>query len=316
MDNLDIAVLIPCHNEEATVGRVVEQFREVLPLARVYVYDNNSTDRTIEYAIKAGAVVYSEPLQGKGNVVRRMFADVEADIYILVDGDATYHAPGAPDMVKRLVNDNLDMVTGRREEAAEAAYRPGHQLGNYLLTGMVRLIFGTRVSDMLSGYRVMSRRFVKSFPAHSRGFEIETELTVHALEMRMAMAEVPGPYAARPEGSESKLNTYRDGIRILSTIVNLVRDERPLLFFGLASLLAMIFSFGLGIPVILDYLETGLVPRFPTAILSTGMALVGLILFTAGLILDSVVRGRREIKRFHYLALSRYLGTSGNNVNG
>lgn len=300
---MDIAVLIPCYNEAATIEGVIVAFRRELPDATVYVYDNNSTDETAARAEQAGAVVCSESLQGKGNVVRRMFADVEADIYILVDGDGTYHAPGAPEMVRTLLDDKLDMVTGKRESTDEAAYRPGHQLGNRVLTGLVARIFGTGVSDMLSGYRVMSRRFVKTFAAHSSGFEIETELTVHALEMRMAMTEVPGPYDSRPEGSQSKLNTYRDGVRILRTIVNLVRDEKPLLFFTSVAMITLLTAIGLAVPIFLEYLETGLVPRFPTAILSTGLALVAMIAFTAGLILDSVVRGRRELKRMHYLAL-------------
>lgn len=302
---MQIAVLIPCHDEAATVGSVIRDFRAALPEAVIYVYDNNSSDATAALAEEAGAVVRRETLQGKGNVVRRMFGDIEADVYVLVDGDDTYHAAGVPEMVRMLVDDNLDMVTGKRESTDQAAYRPGHQLGNRVLTGLVARIFGTGVSDMLSGYRVMSRRFVKTFAAHSTGFEIETELTVHALEMRMAMAEVPGPYKSRPEGSESKLNTYRDGVMILRTIVNMVRDERPLLFFGSAAVVTLLLAIGLAGPVFIEYLETGLVPRFPTAILSTGLVLVAIIAFTAGLILDSVVRGRRELKRMHYLGMQR-----------
>ncbi|PWC84436.1 glycosyl transferase [Azospirillum sp. TSH100] len=298
-----IAVLIPCYNEEAAIGKVVQDFRAALPDAVVYVYDNNSKDRTVEVAQAAGAVVRREPLQGKGNVMRRMFADIEADVYVLVDGDDTYHAPSAPELVKRLWDEQLDMVNGARVTEIVAAYRPGHRFGNLVLTGMVAKIFGSRIGDMLSGYRVFSRRFVKSFPALASGFETETELTVHALELRMPIAEVKTPYKDRPPGSHSKLNTIRDGIRILRTIIILVKEERPLPFFSAAFGLLALLSVILGVPVIATYFQTGLVPRFPTALLATGLMLLAFLSLTCGLILDTVTHGRREAKRMSYLSL-------------
>lgn len=303
---MQIAILIPCYNEAVTIKSVVRDFRMALPNASVFVYDNNSTDKTALLAEEAGGLVRSESVQGKGNVVRRMFADIEADIYVLIDGDGTYDIPAAQRMIQTLVDHNLDMVTGKREMTAMSAYRLGHQEGNRLLTGVVTWIFGAGVSDMLSGYRVMSRRFVKTFPAHSSGFEIETELTVHALDMRMATAEVRGHYYPRPAGSESKLSTYRDGVRILRTIVNLVRDQKPLLFFISISVAALVVAISLATPIFFEYLETGLVPRLPTAILSMGLVLVAMIAFAAGIILDSVARGRRELKRMHYLGVERF----------
>lgn len=303
---MQIAILIPCYNEAAAVKSVVRDFRMALPNASAFVYDNNSTDKTVPLAEEAGAVVRLESIQGKGNVVRRMFADIEADIYVLIDGDGTYDVPTAQSMIQKLVDYNLDMVTGKREMTTMSAYRPGHRKGNRLLTGAVTWAFGAGVTDMLSGYRVMSRRFVKTFPAHSSGFEIETELTVHALDMRMATAEVPGPYYPRPEGSESKLSTYRDGIRILRTIVNLVRDQKPLLFFMSMAVAALVGAIFLVTPIFYEYLETGLVPRLPTAILSMGLVLVAIVASTAGIVLDSVVRGRRELKRMHYLGMERF----------
>lgn len=299
-----IAVLVPCKDEEAAIGRVVTDFMAHLPSATVYVYDNNSVDRTREAARAAGAVVRAEPLQGKGNVVRRMFSDVEADVYVLVDGDDTYDASSAPSMVDKLLEEQLDMVNGARQAQGEAAYRPGHRLGNAVLTGMVALIFGDRFQDLLSGYRVFSRRYVKSFPALSTGFEIETELTVHALELKMPVAEISTSYKDRPAGSASKLKTYRDGWRILRTIVNLMKGERPLLFFFIAFLVLMLISLVLVYPVIVTYRNTGLVPRFPTAILSTGIMIVGFLCLFAGLILDMVTHGRREIKRLRYLEIA------------
>jgi len=298
-----IAVLVPCMNEEAAIARVVVNFRAALPDAEIYVYDNNSTDGTIQAARAAGAVVRAEPLQGKGNVVRRMFSDVEADVYVLVDGDDTYDAASSPAMIARLIDDQLDMVNGSREEQNQAAYRPGHRFGNALLTGMVAVIFGNRFSDLLSGYRVFSRRFVKSFPALSTGFEIETELTVHALELRMPVAEIATPYKDRPVGSMSKLKTYRDGVRILKTIVNLMKGERPLLFFSIAFAVLALLALVLVYPVLQTYRETGLVPRFPTAILSTGLMLLAFLCLFAGLILDTVTHGRREVKRLRYLEI-------------
>jgi glycosyltransferase involved in cell wall biosynthesis len=298
-----IAVLVPCYNEAKTIAQVVAGFTAALPGAVVYVYDNNSSDATAETARAAGAVVRAEPLQGKGYVVRRMFADVDADIYVLVDGDGTYDPTAAPEMVARLVADGLDMVTGTRIAEAAEAYRPGHRFGNRLLTGMVQSVFGNRITDMLSGYRVFSRRFVKSFPALTAGFEIETELTVHALELRMALGEVPTVYLARPPGSLSKLRTYSDGLRILRTILVLIKEERPLQFFSLCGAALLLFGLVLGVPVVLTYFQTGLVPRLPTAVLSSGLVLLAFISLSLALILDSVTRGRREIKRLMYLSV-------------
>ncbi len=297
-----IAVLVPCFNEEAAVATVVADFRKALPMADIYVYDNNSTDRTAELAKQAGALVRSERRQGKGHVVRRMFADIEADIYVLVDGDATYDAPSAPRMIETLLNDHLDMVVGRRVDQSEAAYRRGHRTGNWMLTAFLSSVFGQVFKDILSGYRVFSRRFVKSFPVLSDGFEIETELSVHALELALPVAEVETPYYARPEGSFSKLNTWRDGFRILGTIIKLYRSEKPLRFFtGIAVFLALV-SVGLAIPIIVTYLEQGIVPRLPTAVLSTGLMIVAMLAFSSGLVLDTVTRGRREMKLLAYLA--------------
>ena len=301
---LEVAVLIPCLNEAGGIATVVQGFRAALPFATVYVYDNGSNDDTARVAEAAGARVRREPMRGKGNVVRRMFADVEADIFIMVDGDGTYDAASAPAMVDALCSQHLDMVCGKRVESEELAYRSGHRFGNRMLTGLVAWLFGNRVTDILSGYRVMSRRFVKSFPALSSGFEIETELTVHALDLRAPVAEVPTPYGARSAGSSSKLNTYRDGWRILRTIVRLVKEERPLAFFSLGGLVLALASVGLAIPIIITWLETGLVQRVPTAILSTGLMLVAVMSLVCGLILDTVTRGRRELKRMHYLSRS------------
>jgi len=297
----EIAVLIPCFNEEHCIAAVVTEFRAALPSATIYVYDNNSTDRTLEMARDSGAVVNREVRQGKGNVVRRMFADIEADIFVLVDGDGTYSAASAPTLIDRLLEDSLDMVNGARQEISASAYRRGHRTGNRLLTGLVRNIFGRGLTDMLSGYRVFSRRFVKSFPALSAGFEIETELTVHALELRMPIAEVLTPYHERPAGSSSKLRTYRDGFRILRTIAALVKEERPLAFFSLAFGVLAALSLVFGWPIVTTYLDTGLVPRLPTAVLSTGLMLLAFLSLACGLILDTVTRGRRELRRLHYL---------------
>ncbi|MGC8476565.1 MAG: glycosyltransferase [Acetobacteraceae bacterium] len=298
-----LAVLIPCYNEAATIAGVVSGFRAALPDATIYVYDNNSRDETAARATAAGAVVRREALQGKGYVVRRMFADIDADIYVLVDGDGTYDPAAAAAMVAKLQADGLDMVTGTRVSARAEAYRPGHRFGNRLLTGMVQAVFGNRVSDMLSGYRVFSRRFVKSFPALAAGFEIETELTVHALELRMALAEVPTAYGARPEGSVSKLNTYRDGFRILRTILMLVKEERPLQFFSLCAAVFLMMGLTLGLPVVVTFFRTGLVPRLPTAVLASALVLLAFLSFALALILDSVAHGRREMKRLMYLGI-------------
>lgn len=300
---LRTAVLIPCFNEAPSIAAVVADFRRVIPEATVFVYDNNSTDGTAEVARAAGAIVRSEPWQGKGNVVRRMFADTEADVYVLVDGDGTYDAASAPQLVDLLLENGLDMVNAAREEWSQGAYRRGHRLGNRLLTDLVTTIFGRHLTDLLSGYRVLSRRFVKSFPALSTGFEIETELTVHALELRMPMAELRTPYRERPEGSASKLRTYRDGIRILRTVVALVREERPLAFFAGGFVALAVLSLLLGWPVVLAYLETGLVERLPTALLATGLMLLAFLSLASGLILDTVTRGRRELRRLHYLQI-------------
>ncbi|WP_454279588.1 glycosyltransferase family 2 protein [Sphingomonas sp. Marseille-Q8236] len=303
MNETRIAVLLPCYNEEAAIEQTIAGFREALPNAAIYVYDNNSKDRTIEVARAAGAIVRSERIQGKGAVVRRMFADIDADIYVMADGDATYDAASAPDLVRRVVEEQLDMVVGQRISEAELAYRRGHRFGNAMLTGMLAKLFGRSFTDILSGYRVFSRRFVKSFPVLSVGFEIETEISVHALELKMPCAEIATPYYARPEGSASKLSTYSDGWRILRTILKLYRIERPMWFFGAIAALFAGVAVLLAVPLILTYVETHQVPRFPTAILSTGlMLLAGLNLFT-GLILDTVVRGRQEVRRLAYLAL-------------
>ena len=300
--SLRIAVLVPCYNEEAAVATVVGCFRKALPSAQIYVFDNNSKDRTAAIAREAGAEVRSERRQGKGHVVRRMFADVDADVYVLVDGDATYDAPSAPRMIEKLVGEHLDMVVGLRVDREQAAYRTGHRTGNWMLTSFLSSMFGQAFKDILSGYRVFSRRFVKSFPVLSDGFEIETELTVHALELAMPVAEIETPYYARPEGSFSKLNTWGDGFRILRTIIKLYRSEKPLRFFaGIGAFLALV-SIGLAIPIIVTYLEEGLVPRLPTAVLSTGLMIVAVLSVSSGLVLDTVTRGRREMKLLAYLS--------------
>lgn len=301
--NARIAVLIPAFNEATAIETVVRDFSEALPAATVYVYDNNSTDDTSHLAKLAGAVVRVETLQGKGNVVRRMFADIEAEVYVLVDGDGTYDAQSAKQMVEHLLNNSLDMVNGARTAVAAGAFRPGHRLGNRLLTGSVALIFGSRFNDMLSGYRVLSRRFVKSFPALSSGFETETELTVHALELRAPIAEIQTPYRNRLGSSQSKLRTYHDGFRILRTILLLIEEERPLHFFSFISTLLLIFAFILGWPLVTEFLETGLVPRIPTAILVTGIIILSFVCFAAGLLLNTITLSRREMKRLHYLGL-------------
>lgn len=299
-----IAVLLPCHNEAVAIAAVIADFRQYLPDAVIYVFDNNSSDDTIAMARAAGAVVRSEPLQGKGNVVRRMFADVDADVYVLADGDATYAAADAPGMLRRLLDEHLDMVVAARVSAVEGdAYRSGHRLGNRLLTGFVGFLFGRKLVDMLSGYRVLSRRFVKSFPAHAAGFETETELTVHALELRMPMVEHASAYRARPHGSHSKLNTWRDGARIALSILKLFKDERPLMFFSSSSALAAALSIVLALPLISTWAHTGLVPRFPTAVLCAALMLMAVLLLVCGLILDTVSRGRLEVRRLAYLAI-------------
>jgi hypothetical protein len=298
-----IAVLIPCRNEEAAIGKVVSDFQHALPEAVIYVYDNNSTDHTMLEARAAGAVVRRERLQGKGHVVRRMFADIDADIYLLVDGDDTYDADAAPGMLSVLVERQVDMVSAARYGAVRDAYRPGHRLGNSVLTGLVTWTFGDGISDLLSGYRVFSRRFVKSFPALSSGFETETEFTVHALALNMPVHEVRANYRNRAAGTSSKLNTYIDGFRILRAIVTLIQQERPLQVFSLAAVVFLLVGTSLGIPVVIEFLQSGLVPRLPTAVLSMGLMLLGFLSLACGLILDAVSRGRKENKRLAYLAI-------------
>ncbi len=299
-----IAVLLPCYNEEAAIARTVAGFKAALPTATIYVYDNNSRDRTVEEARKAGAVVCTERMQGKGNVVRRMFADIDADVYVMADGDLTYDPSAAPAMVRQLLDEQLDMVVGTRQHEEKDAYRGGHVLGNRLFTGLLARLFGRSFTDIFSGYRAFSRRFVKSFPVLSEGFEIETEMSVHALELRMPVGEVATAYGARPEGSASKLSTYRDGWRILKTIGTLYRVERPVLFYGGLGALLLAAALLLSVDLVITYLDTGLVPRVPTAILVTGMAIVAVLSFFAGLILDTVTRGRREMRRLAYLSLA------------
>jgi glycosyltransferase involved in cell wall biosynthesis len=299
---MKIAILLPCYNEEAAIAQTIAGFRQALPDATIYVYDNNSRDRTVAVAREAGAVVRSERIQGKGAVVRRMFADVEADVYVMADGDATYDASIAPAMVAQLVGEQLDMIVGSRVEQHQAAYRRGHRLGNRAMTGILARLFGRSFTDIFSGYRVFSRRFVKSFPSLSGGFEIETEISVHALELKMPVAEVETCYFARPEGSHSKLSTYRDGWRIARTIGTLYRFERPLWFFGALGLVLALVALLLAVPLVVTYIETGLVPRFPTAILVTGLMILAFLCGFSGLILDTVVRGRVEVRRLAYLA--------------
>lgn len=297
-----VAVLLPCYNEEAAIGLTVAGFRAALPDAAIYVYDNNSRDRTIEVARAAGAIVRTERQQGKGHVVRRMFADIEADVYVMADGDLTYDPAAAPAMVGLLFSQQLDMVVGTRQHDDAGAYRGGHVIGNRLFTGLLSFLFGRSFTDVFSGYRVFSRRFVKSFPVLSSGFEIETEMSIHALELRMPVGEVATVYGARPEGSASKLSTFRDGWRILKVMLNLFRTERPWLFFGSVGALLIVAALILAVPLVLTYIDTGLVPRFPTAILITGLGIVAVLSFLAGLILDTVTHGRRELRRLAYLA--------------
>lgn len=299
---LRIAVLLPCYNEAAAIAGVVRNFARALPTARIFVFDNASTDATAAQAVEAGAQVRHVALAGKGNVVRRMFADVDADVYVLADGDDTYHAPSAARLIDELLGRSLDMVVGTRVHQAAEAYRPGHRLGNRMLTAAMGSIFGGSFSDMLSGYRVFSRRFVKSFPAMSQGFEIETELTIHALELRMPYAEVATPYGVRPEGSTSKLRTWSDGARILATILRLFAVEKPFRFYALLALLLALLALGLAVPLILTWWQIGLVPRLPTAVLSAGIGILSGLSLTAGLILETVTIGRRETRHLHYLA--------------
>ncbi|NDL62096.1 glycosyltransferase family 2 protein [Acerihabitans arboris] len=300
-----VAVIIPCYNESIAIAKVIEDFNKSIPEAAVYVFDNNSIDDTAKIAKNSGAIVYTVTRPGKGNVVRRMFADIEADIYVMVDGDATYDAASCPILINKLIDEHLDMVVGARQHSEKEAYRPGHTFGNKILTGCVQTIFGGDFSDMLSGYRVFSRRYVKSFPAMAKGFEIETELTVHALELRVPYAEVVTPYDSRMDGSTSKLSTYKDGMRILKTIIKLYSVERPFFFYGILALFFAISSIVFAIPLFHDYYETGLVPRFPTAILSTGLMILSAISFITGILLENVTLGHREIKMLAYLSIKR-----------
>lgn len=319
----DIAILIPCRNEERSIGKVVEDFRDALPDAAIYVFDNQSDDNTAQAAHRAGAHVRQEEIPGKGNVVRRMFRDVEADIYIIVDGDDTYDATSAPHMVETLVQGHYDLVNGvrRTREDTTAAYRPGHRFGNTLFTRLIGLLFGNSIRDVLSGYKVLSRRFVKSFPVNARGFEIEVELAIHALELSVPIAHVETAYGSRHEDSSSKLRTHRDGARILWVFTTLIKQERPLLFFSVIGAVLAAISIALAVPIFLEYANTGLVPRFPTAILSTGIMLLAWLSFFSGIILDTVSRGRREAKALHYLACGSnscrrdYGGKTANNHN-
>ena len=298
-----IAVIIPCYNEAAAIATVVRDFRAALPAARILVFDNNSTDGTAECARAAGAEIFPAPIQGKGNVIRQAFAALDADIYVLVDGDATYEAAAAPRLVETLLTGGLDMVIAARRANADAAYRPGHRLGNRLLTGLINWLFRGHIDDLLSGYRVFSRRFVKSFPALATGFETETELTVHALALGMPIAEVATDYGARPDGSHSKLSTWRDGLRILVTALKLFEKERPLIFFGILTLLFASASILLALPIVAEFLATGLVPRFPTAILATALMILAALSLSVGLIIDAITHARRELRRLAYLAI-------------
>ncbi|CAH1648062.1 MULTISPECIES: glycosyltransferase family 2 protein [unclassified Chelatococcus] len=298
-----IAVLVPCYNEAASIDAVVRDFRASLPQADIFVYDNNSTDDTVAIATAAGAIVRTEPRQGKGFVVRRMFADVDADVYVIVDGDDTYDAASAPRLVELVLKDNCDLVNGARVPTNEAAFRAGHKFGNKMLSALVSMIFGKRNNDMLSGYKALSRRMVKSFPIKSSGFEIETELLIHVLELGLPVAEIKTPYRERGEGSESKLRTYRDGFRIIWLISHLIRDEKPLQFFAAVAAILALVAIALGVPVVVTFAETGLVPRLPTALLATGLVISSLLALTAGLVLDSVARARREFKLLSYLGL-------------
>lgn len=313
---LKIAVIIPCYNEAVAIATVVTDFQKFLPTATIYVYDNNSRDDTVSRALAAGAVVRSEPRQGKGYVVRRMFADIEADLYVLIDGDDTYDVTVVNQLVDKLVRENLDMVNGARVAQEATVYRPGHKFGNRLLTRLVQIIFGNDFNDMLSGYRIFSRRFVKSFPQSSGGFEIETELTIHALELQMPTAEVGVAFKERGEGSESKLNTFSDGIRILWTIANLLKQERPMSTFSVIGALLLILAGLLSYPIFVTFFQTGLVPRFPTAILATGISILAFLSFTAGLILDTVTRGRQEAKRMRYLEIPSMLSILARHNSG
>jgi glycosyltransferase involved in cell wall biosynthesis len=305
-----IAVMIPCYNEEKSITSVINGFRQSLPTACIYVYDNNSTDNTIEQALAAGAIVRIEEKQGKGNVVSRMFADIDADAYVMVDGDGTYDASQAHQLVDKLLTGPYDMVNGKRVETAAKNYRLGHRLGNAVLTGLVGLLFSRRITDMLSGYKIFSRRYVKSFPAQPKGFEIETELTVHALQMGMATTEVETKYRDRMEGSVSKLNTWTDGFRILKTIIRLMKNERPFEFFTvIGAMIALVATLFFN-PIFINYLQTGFVPRLPTMVLISGLGVCSLLSILTGVLLEAITQSKREVRRLHYLSIPVFEATS------
>ncbi|WP_413741249.1 glycosyltransferase family 2 protein [Sodalis sp. RH15] len=308
-----VAIIVPCYNEALSIQKVIADFRQALPEASIFIFDNNSTDNTVQIAKSEGVQVFNVMQKGKGNVVRRMFADVDADIYVMVDGDATYDASCCPALIDKLISEHLDMVVGARVHMIKEAYRPGHSWGNKILTGCVKLIFGGEFSDMLSGYRVFSKRYVKSFPALATGFETETELTVHALELRMPYAEIDTPYSPRMESSVSKLSTYKDGAKILKTIIKLYSVERPFFFYGILAIIFALIGICISIPIIDEYIITGLVPRLPTAVLSTGLLIFSAIAFITGLILECITMGRREFKRLFYLSLPLPHGNQGTN---
>ena len=311
-DDLVIAAIVPCHNEAAAVGKVVADLQAAVPGITVYVYDNRSTDGTDVVARQAGAVVRYEERKGKGNVVRRAFSDIDADVYLLIDGDDTYDAFAAPHMIELLLDGPYDHVLGVRTQPDEAAsaYRPGHEAGNKAFNRLVSLLFGLPVTDMLSGYRIFSRRFVKSFPAVSKEFEIETELTVHSMNLRVPQREVEVGFRDRPEGSESKLNTVRDGVKILTLIGHLIRHERPLAFHGVLGAVLAVVAVVLTVPLLVEYGETGLVPRFPTAFLAASLMVVAFLTWFCGLILDGITRSRREASRLVYLGFAAPLPTT------
>lgn len=296
-----IAAIVPCYNEEAAIAQVIADLRAAVPEMTIYVYDNNSSDDTAHVAAEAGAIVRHESRKGKGNVVRRAFADVDADIYVLIDGDDTYATADLPTMIAELQSGPYDHILGVRRQTTTTAYRPGHELGNRGFNWFVGSVFNSPVSDMLSGYRVFSRRFVKSFPALSREFEIETELTVHAMSLRVPQMEVPVGFKDRPDGSESKLRTYHDGFRILSLIIGLIRHERPMMFYGVVGTLLMLVGLLVGLPVVIEFFDTGLVPRLPTAVLALGISLLAVLSWMTGLVLDGVLKSRREFSRLNYL---------------
>lgn len=301
MNTTRTAVLIPCYNESATLAKVIHDFKQALPQAEIYVYDNGSTDNSVEIARTSGVFVKHVALRGKGQVVRRLFADIEADVYVMVDGDATYDAASAQKAITLLQNNSLDMVVCTRKAQDEKSFRPGHAFGNKLFTYTVNLLFGRHFTDIFSGYRIFSRRFIKSFPAISQGFEIEAEMTIHALQLSLPCAEIETAYQERPPGSVSKLHTFKDGLRILRTILLLFLYVRPMAFFGILFILFSLLSLILGLPITLTFIQTGLVPRFPTAILAASLGLLGSLCLACGIILDSVSRSRLETKRCWYL---------------